>query len=31
MSGSSMLAALLSDRRAADQQLCEEIGRKTVE
>jgi regulator of protease activity HflC (stomatin/prohibitin superfamily) len=31
MIGSSMLAALLSDRRAADQQLCEEIGRKTVE
>src|SRR5216683_4431866 len=30
MIGSSMLAALLSDRRAADQQLCEEIGRKTV-
>lgn len=29
--GSSMLAALLSDRRAADQQLCEAIGRKTGE
>jgi len=26
MIGSSMLAALLSDRRNADQQLCEEIG-----
>ena len=31
MIGSSMLAALLSDRKAADQQLCEEIGRKIVE
>ncbi len=31
MIGSSMLAALLSDRRAADQQLCKEIGQKTVE
>jgi regulator of protease activity HflC (stomatin/prohibitin superfamily) len=31
MIGSSMLAALLSDRKAADQQLCEEIGRKTIE
>jgi regulator of protease activity HflC (stomatin/prohibitin superfamily) len=31
MIGSSMLAALLSDRRAADQRLCEEIGRKTLE
>ena len=31
MIGSSMLAALLSDRRAADRQLCEEIGRKTIE
>jgi len=31
MIGSSMLAALLSDRRAADQQLCAEIGQKTVE
>jgi regulator of protease activity HflC (stomatin/prohibitin superfamily) len=31
MIGSSMLAALLSDRRAADQQLCAEIGRKTEE
>jgi regulator of protease activity HflC (stomatin/prohibitin superfamily) len=30
MIGSSMLAALLSDRRAADQQLCAEIGQKTV-
>jgi regulator of protease activity HflC (stomatin/prohibitin superfamily) len=31
MIGSSMLSALLSDRRAADAQLCEDIGRKTVE
>jgi len=31
MIGSSMLAALMSDRRAAHRQLCEEIGRKTVE
>jgi regulator of protease activity HflC (stomatin/prohibitin superfamily) len=31
MIGSSMLAALLSDRRAADRQLGDEIGRKTVE
>jgi regulator of protease activity HflC (stomatin/prohibitin superfamily) len=31
MIGSSMLAALLSDRRAADRQLGEEIGAKTVE
>jgi regulator of protease activity HflC (stomatin/prohibitin superfamily) len=31
MIGSSMLAALLSDRKAADQQLCEEIGRKIIE
>ena len=31
MIGSSMLAALLSDRRAADQKLSDEIGRKTVE
>jgi regulator of protease activity HflC (stomatin/prohibitin superfamily) len=31
MIGSSMLAALLSDRKASDQQLCEEIGHKTVE
>src|SRR6185369_12348053 len=31
MIGSSMLAALLSDRRATDKQLSEEIGRKTVE
>src|SRR5690242_21104994 len=31
MIGSSMLAALLSDRKAADQQLCEQIGRKTIE
>jgi regulator of protease activity HflC (stomatin/prohibitin superfamily) len=30
MIGASMLAALLSDRRAADRQLCEEIGGKTV-
>ena len=29
MIGSSMLAALLSDRRATDQQLCAEIGAKT--
>jgi regulator of protease activity HflC (stomatin/prohibitin superfamily) len=31
MIGSSMLAALLSDRGTADQTLCEAIGRKTVE
>lgn len=31
MIGSSMLATLLSDRRAADQQLCAEIGQKTAE
>ncbi|WP_026259055.1 slipin family protein [Uliginosibacterium gangwonense] len=31
MIGSSLLAALLSDRRAADQKLCEEIGHKTIE
>lgn len=31
MIGASLLAALLSDRRAADRQLCEDIGRKTVE
>jgi regulator of protease activity HflC (stomatin/prohibitin superfamily) len=31
MIGSSMLAALLSDRRAADRQLGEDIGHKTVE
>jgi len=31
MIGSSMLAALLSDRRAADQQLCTDIGQKTSE
>ncbi|MGV8917085.1 MAG: slipin family protein [Pseudomonas sp.] len=31
MIGSSMLAALLSDRRAADLKLCEVIGQKTVE
>ena len=31
MIGSSMLAALLSDRQAADLQLCHEIGRKTIE
>lgn len=31
MIGSSMLGSLLSDRKAADQQLCEEIGRKTAE
>ena len=31
MIGSSMLAALLSDRRAADRQLAEDIGRKTTE
>jgi regulator of protease activity HflC (stomatin/prohibitin superfamily) len=29
--GSSMLAALLCDRRPADRQLCEEIGRKAIE
>ena len=31
MIGASMLAALLSDRRTADRQLGDEIGRKTVE
>lgn len=31
MIGASMLAALLSDRRATDQKLCEDIGRKTLE
>jgi regulator of protease activity HflC (stomatin/prohibitin superfamily) len=31
MIGSSMLTALLSDRRAADLELCKDIGRKTVE
>jgi hypothetical protein len=31
MIGSSPLSALLSDRKAADQQLKEEIGRKTAE
>lgn len=31
MIGSSMLSSLLSDRRAADLQLCEEIGHKTRE
>lgn len=31
MIGSSMLAALLSDRRSSDQQLCREIGEKTQE
>ena len=31
MIGSSMLASLLSDRQAVDQQLCESIGRKTIE
>jgi hypothetical protein len=31
MIGSSMLAALLSDRQAADQALCATIGGKTVE
>jgi regulator of protease activity HflC (stomatin/prohibitin superfamily) len=31
MIGSSMLAALLSDRQSADRQLCDEIGRKTIE
>ncbi|MFM0290901.1 slipin family protein [Paraburkholderia megapolitana] len=30
MIGSSMLAALLSDRRATDEQLCAEIGAKTA-
>lgn len=30
MIGSSMLAALLSDRRSSDQQLCREIGEKTM-
>jgi regulator of protease activity HflC (stomatin/prohibitin superfamily) len=29
--GSSMLSALLSDRKAADQRLSDEIGRKTVD
>lgn len=31
MIGASMLTALLSERRAADRQLSDEIGRKTVE
>jgi len=31
MIGASLLAALLSDRRMADQQLCQDIGSKTVE
>ena len=31
MIGSSMLTALLSDRRSADLELCADIGRKTVE
>ena len=31
MIGSSLLAALLSDRRTADLELCADIGRKTVE
>lgn len=31
MIGSSLLAALLSDRRAADLELCADIGRKTLE
>ena len=31
MIGASMLAALLSDRRDTDRQLCTDIGRKTVE
>ena len=31
MIGSSMLAALLSDRRSADLELCADIGRKTLE
>ena len=31
MIASSMLAALLCDRRAADRRLCEEIGRKATE
>jgi len=31
MIGSSMLATLLSDRRTADRQLCEQIGTKTAE
>ena len=31
MIGASMLGALLSDRRAADRQLCEDIGRKTAD
>ncbi len=30
MIGSSMLAALLSDRKQADLQLCESIGKKTI-
>ena len=30
MIGSSMLSALLSDRRASDRQLCEVIGSKTI-
>lgn len=31
MIGSSMLSTLLSDRKAADEQLCADIGRKTAE
>ena len=31
MIGGSMLASLLSDRKAADQKLCEDIGRKTAD
>ena len=31
MIGSSMLSTLLSDRKSADQRLCEEIGKKTAE
>jgi regulator of protease activity HflC (stomatin/prohibitin superfamily) len=31
MIGSSMLASLLSDRRASDEQLCADIGHKTYE
>ncbi|WDD90906.1 slipin family protein [Burkholderia sp. FERM BP-3421] len=31
MIGASMLATLLSDRKAADLHLCEEIGRKTMD
>ena len=30
MIGSSMLSTLLSDRKSADERLCEEIGRKTT-